>query len=126
MERLGTDMGREWRNYRLVSHGRQRLGRHDTWGWRFTTEFPAGEGEFVRTHGRADIYLPEGQSHGLYVVTIVTEAAEDLPDAEDVGETGDLRRIFNSLSFERADRGSSRRSEGDRRSNEDDSDLEPR
>jgi len=27
---LGRDIGRSWRNYRLVSHGRQRLGSHDT------------------------------------------------------------------------------------------------
>ena len=129
IERLGTDMGRTWRNYRLVSNGRQRLGSHDTWGWRFTTELPNREGGApVRVHGRADIYLPEGQSHGLYVVTIVTEHAEDFPDAEEVGNSGELRRIFDSLSFERdswnaSDRGSRERE--DARST-DDADLEPR
>lgn len=137
IERLGNDMGRSWGNYRLVSHGRQRLGRHDTWGWRFTTEVPNPEGgEPIRVHGRADIYLPEGQSHGLYVVTIVTENAQDFGDVEDVGTRGELRRIFDSLSFgesdDRGSRGSSRdeddrgsRTREDARSN-DDSDLEPR
>jgi hypothetical protein len=120
MQQLGRDMGRQFDNFRLVSYGRQRLGRHDTWGWRFSADIPRpGGGEPVRAHGRGDIYLPEGQSHGLYVLTITTDAAEDFPAAREVGESGDLRRIFDSLSF-----GEGRGSGGERP--HDDSDEEPR
>jgi hypothetical protein len=126
IENLGRDMGRSWRNYRLVSHGRQRLGSHDSWGWRFTTEVPNPEGgDPIRVRGRADIYLPEGQSHGLYIITLVTENSEDFPDVEEVGQTGELRRIFDSLSFGRGGEGE-RRSRNDDSPSTDDADLEPR
>lgn len=84
------------RNYTITSHGPQRVGRYDSYGWRFTGNVEI-EGETVQVFGRGDVIIPPGQTRGVTLLTLVTSRTDEVRRVEDIGEAGTLRALFDSL-----------------------------
>lgn len=97
---FANDFGQGFENYRIISTGAERVGRYDSFGWRFTATGAAQKGEPGATiHGRGDIVLPPGANRGVMIISIATDRAQDIRGAEDVGESGPLKSIFDSLEI---------------------------
>jgi hypothetical protein len=102
LERLtpdfARDFGRGFDNYQIVSMGPGRVGRYDSFGWRFTASAPPQKGEPGATvYGRGDIVLPPGATRGVMIITVATDRAQDVSGPQDIGEGGPVKAIFDSL-----------------------------
>ena len=97
---IARDFGRTFENYRVVSTGPEQVGRHATHGWRFTATGPAQNGEpAAQIFGRGDIIVPPGATRGVLVVSVATDRAEGMTGADQVGESGPLKAIFDSFEL---------------------------
>ena len=94
---LAEQLGRDMPDYRATGLGRQRIGRYDTWGWRFSATAPSPNGGTRRVSGRADLYLPEGRSTALFIATMAAEDAPEYAPPSALGETGATARMYDSL-----------------------------
>lgn len=97
---FANDFARGFDNYRIVSTGPDQVGRHPSFGWRFTASAPPQKGEPGATvYGRGDIVLPPGAIRGVMIVTVATDRARDVRSPQDVGESGPVKAIFDSLEL---------------------------
>jgi hypothetical protein len=97
---FARQFGSSFNDYQLISVGPERVGRYPSYGWRFTASAPGpNQGPPVRIYGRGDFILQPGATRGLTLVTLVTDRASDSQSAEQVGETGPLKAIFDSLNI---------------------------
>jgi hypothetical protein len=87
-------------NYQLVSVGPSTVGPYRAYGWRFTATAPGPNGgPTVRIFGRGDFVLPPGATHGLTIVSLVTDRTTETQSAQQVGESGTLKAVFDSLQI---------------------------
>lgn len=100
IEQMSAQFGQAMDDYEMVSSGEQRVGGHDSYGWRFEGSVESREGEPVRVYGRADIVIPEGQENGVFLIAIVSEDANEADDAADIGESGVIEAIHDSFRFD--------------------------
>lgn len=95
---FARDFGRSMQDYRIVSTGRDRIGRYESYGWRFTAAGPAQRGEpGARIYGRGDIVVPPGQSRGVMIVTLATDRSPDIRRADDIAANASIRAVFESF-----------------------------
>jgi hypothetical protein len=95
---FARDFGQSMQDYRIVSTGRDRIGRYESYGWRFTAAGPAARGEpGAQIYGRGDIVMPPGQRQGVMIVTMATDRSPDVRRADDVGSSAAIRAIFESF-----------------------------
>ena len=97
---LANDFARGFDNYRIVSMGPEQVGRYPSFGWRFTASAPPQKGEPGATiYGRGDIVLPPGAIRGVTIITVATDRAQDVRGPQEVGESGPVKAIFDSLEI---------------------------
>ena len=85
-------------DYRVASVGRDRVGPHDSWTWRFSgTRAGVDGGQPARISGRGDIVLPPGATRGVLIVSLVADRSAEANTPEQVGETGALKGIYDSF-----------------------------
>jgi hypothetical protein len=94
----GTDPIKNLPDYRFVRFGPQRVGRYDSLGWQFTVKDPNNNGRVV--HGRTDLILPPGAMRGIVVVSTTVERPGGVRDPGEIGATGGMKAIFDSLRLE--------------------------
>ncbi|HEY5710334.1 MAG TPA: hypothetical protein VIT38_00440 [Allosphingosinicella sp.] len=100
---FAQQFGSSFNDFQLVSVGPARVGRYDTYGWRFTATAPSPNGgPTVRIYGRGDFVLPPGATRGLTLISLVTDRAPDSQSAAQVGETGPLKAVLDSLQLTEA------------------------
>ena len=56
----------------------------------------------MRIYGRGDFVLPPGATRGLTLISLVTDRAPDSQSAAQVGETGPLKAVLDSLQLTEA------------------------
>ena len=103
---LARSFGEGLEGYRIVSVGPEKVGQYDSFAWRFTATGPAENGEpAAQIFGRGDIVLPPGWTRGVTIVSLATDRAQTVTRAEEVGESGPLKDIFDSLRLSGGERG---------------------
>jgi hypothetical protein len=97
-QQIAEQFGRSMENYRIVSVGPDRVGQYDSFAWRFTATGPGQNGEPpAEIYGRGDIVLPPGSTRGVALISLATDRAQAVRRAEEVGESGPLKEIMDSL-----------------------------
>jgi hypothetical protein len=98
MRAFAHQYGSSFEDYRIVSVGPDRVGAHASHGWRFTAVARAvGGGAPVQIYGRGDIVLPPGATRGVAIITLATSRTDEVTSAGQVGETGQLKALYESF-----------------------------
>ena len=94
---IAQQFGQSWADYQIISTGADRVGNYDSHNWRFSAR--TTDADAARVYGRGDIILPPGSTRGLLIVSLATEAS-DVQNAAQVGESGPIKAIHDSLRLE--------------------------
>ncbi|MBC7985596.1 MAG: hypothetical protein H7X93_02855 [Sphingomonadaceae bacterium] len=101
LPQVSAQFGANFNDYRVTSSGAQRLGEHDTLGWRFEANGPGiGDSAPVDIHGRGDILLPPGATRGVLIVTLATSRQGEVTSADELGNSGVIADIFDSFRLD--------------------------
>ena len=98
LPRVAERFGATLHQYHVASVGRGRVGRYDSWNWRFSASDPGENGSRpARIAGRGDIVLPPGADRGVLIISLVTDSTGATPDPAEVGESGPLKAVYDSF-----------------------------
>jgi hypothetical protein len=101
LPQLAEQFGGTLPDYRIVSIGEDNVGPYDSLTWRFSATAPGGPGiAAARIYGRGDIVLPPDATKGVLLITLATDRTDEVGSPAEVGESGTLRAVFDSLRVE--------------------------
>lgn len=99
LPQLAEQFGSSMQDYRVTAIGRDQVGSYESMTWRFSAIGPAmvKGGRPAQIYGRGDIVLPPGTTRGVTIISLVSDRANEVRDAGEVGESGTLKAVFDSF-----------------------------